>query len=43
MKRGERPQSQLEALLAASALGRGEVEVVGKWGATSVDVLVQEP
>lgn len=43
MKRGEKPQSQLEALLAASALGRGEVEVVGKWGATSVDVLVQEP
>lgn len=40
--KGDKPKSQLEALLLAAPAGRGEVETVGDWGAASVDVLVRE-
>jgi hypothetical protein len=39
----DKPQSRLEALLLASATGRGTVEAGGTWGAASIDVLVREP
>jgi hypothetical protein len=39
----DRAQSQLEALLGATAARRGDLESVGSWGAASIDLLIAAP